>query len=1287
MKMTDHSHHDNSKAGCTSRDKWWLGSALVMRLRTRQGRWCILFVVMASVGLWLGGFRAMEADGAEEPATRDEETKTGTVPGSEDLDELMGPEDARLFRLFDRIATAERKDPCSPELKGLSAELDEALGRTSRWGKDANELAAVDANSVIVADANAVSPDDANLVSLYEKMLGAQERDPCAWELELLSEQLDRALRERGEQIESDPDADLGRLPGQVGEAAAAAVEVTPEPAMPESRPNGVEVRRLPPGLTVVERLAGKDVVEVGPKVEKVRIDATAAEATGKMAEPNVPRKPPSPDDAVKITVKDNVLDINMLIETVGRELKFTFLYDTAKGISAKVKLQQFGEIRRRDLLPLLESVLGFHDLAMIREDPFIRIVKRADALKKTDMPIVFGDEVPDLESGDMVVTQIMQLHYVKSGVVNKLLSNFAQAVKVVDIPNTSLVIITDYAKRLPRLLELVRMIDQPGPPKRLEILQVEYVKANEVQGTIAKLMKALAAQKVDTGGAKSRERKARPSRAKRKGAKKKKPAGQALVGGAGAGAPVFHVDARTNRLFVIGTEEQIEQVVHLLSLLDVDTVAAIAPKLAIVEISNVEVKDIVGPLGKLYDAMVVEGEAGKSAPPAAKGKKARAAKGRRPRAGKTGATRVGKTGPFMLPLEAINVLIVVGSDEQIQMVEDLVGVLDVDTGAAIPPELAIIQISNVEVAELVGSLVSLYDAMVVEEDEVGKRTAAAAKGKKPAPATRRRPIRGRTGGTKVGKTGPFMLPLESTNVLIVVGRAEQIEMVEELIEVLDVVPNEYGGVPRLEMYQPRFIAVAEAQRILDSLGITRKERPSARERARGAQTGAARQPEGALPGTEEFVIRIAMQEDLNKMFVLATEMQHREIASILEQVDEEPNEVAGAIQIYPLNNRDPADVASMLVDLLGADTMGADNKRIPGMEDAPTIRALDDVHSVAVRGTPKQHREIAEIIKKLDIRLPQVLVEAILVQVSGDEGLDLGITLQNAWETGRTRSGRTRNISVSSPFGFAPMLTNNLVTGTGGVLAFFTDSQVFATLEALQDQGNAKVVSKPRILVNDNEVGTIVSTEKQPTTKTILTVGSDIPIITFDKYVEAGTTLRIEPHISEAGFLKLNLQLDVSSFGEQGIGNVPPETFVNSLQTVVTVPDGMTIILGGLSVQNNSLSVDKVPFLGDIPLLGALFRRVSRNDSRSVLYIFVRAHIVRSDGVNEDFRDLDALSAHYRRSLVVEEDKVKRQTIIPGFGPDKKAMNDPGALNDWYDPCEVAVGDYYFAEYGDNSN
>jgi len=516
----------------------------------------------------------------------------------------------------------------------------------------------------------------------------------------------------------------------------------------------------------------------------------------------------------------------------------------------------------------------------------------------------------------------------------------------------------------------------------------------------------------------------------------------------------------------------------------------------------------------------------------------------------------------------------------------------------------------------------------------------------------------------QAGAQGPFVLADERTNRLIVVGNDMQIKQIRDLLELLDVESLQYGKA-RIVAYTLRYVEATEALQILDALQITRSERRrSARERARGRPRVAEPVPPGGqvttveaqgLPGAEEFEIRAAVQESSNRIFILATNPQHDQIAHLLEEIDQEPEDKRGAIRIYFLENRDPEDVASMLQDLLESEKTGAEGKvNIPGREGAPIIVALPEIYAVAVRGSAKQHDDIQRIIETLDKRLPQVLVEAILVQVSADDALNLGVSLQNAYDVGGTRNS-TRAVSGQSPFGVASGVAalpgaSGVVSGTGATLAFYTDDLVYASLEALATEGKGKVVSMPRVLVNDNEEGVIDSKRQEPTTKTTVPAGSDTPIVEFAGYEDAGTTLKITPHISEGDFLKLEVSLSVNSFVGESSGNIPPPKVTNEITTMVTVPDGTTIVLGGLTTENNGTTVNKVPLLGDIPLAGALFRNITHSTTKTVLYAFVKANIVRSSREGAaNFEDLDALSEKHRRRLRRLEKGYQDLPVIPG--------------------------------------
>jgi len=181
-----------------------------------------------------------------------------------------------------------------------------------------------------------------------------------------------------------------------------------------------------------------------------------------------------------------------------------------------------------------------------------------------------------------------------------------------------------------------------------------------------------------------------------------------------------------------------------------------------------------------------------------------------------------------------------------------------------------------------------------------------------------------------------------------------------------------------------------------------------------------------------------------------------------------------------------------------------------------------------------------------------------------------------------------------------------------------------------------------------------INSKREKPTTKTTIPAGSDTPIIEFADYVSAGTELSITPNISEGrdgreDFLKLIINLSVNSFEGEGTANVPPGKQTNTISTDVTVPDGQIIVLGGLTTMSDAITVNKIPLLGDLPLIGSLFRSVANSQTHGVLYVFIKANIVK----DVNFSDLAELTEENTLRMEKFEIDYDRQSTIPGI-PDR---------------------------------
>jgi len=237
-----------------------------------------------------------------------------------------------------------------------------------------------------------------------------------------------------------------------------------------------------------------------------------------------------------------------------------------------------------------------------------------------------------------------------------------------------------------------------------------------------------------------------------------------------------------------------------------------------------------------------------------------------------------------------------------------------------------------------------------------------------------------------------------------------------------------------------------------------------------------------------------------------------------------------------------------------------------------------------------------------------------------------------------------------------------DLQSDSGNFRGFYGDRHINILLQAMASKNYGRVLAKPKVLVNDNEPGTIKTTDT-----TYVEVTSSVPVSTgnagtetslietsrkFQSY-EAGIELQITPHISEGDLLRLKIELSRSDFLEAGSVVRPPDTRANNLATAVTVPDGSTIILGGLQKLNQNKSSRKVPILGDLPFIGGLFRGINNRDSQSNLYVFVKAEIIRPAGLTAHrMEDLEALSRRDRDAFERHEQEFQKYQVWPGVKP-----------------------------------
>jgi len=305
---------------------------------------------------------------------------------------------------------------------------------------------------------------------------------------------------------------------------------------------------------------------------------------------------------------------------------------------------------------------------------------------------------------------------------------------------------------------------------------------------------------------------------------------------------------------------------------------------------------------------------------------------------------------------------------------------------------------------------------------------------------------------------------------------------------------------------------------------------------------------------------------------------------------------------------------------------------------DAATVTVDVNTNTLIVVAPPPVQQVYERLIEVLDKRRPQVMVEVTMVTLDTSDDFSLGIEV-----SGSSRRDEQRWLTFSS-FGLSTVdpVTGGLtlVPGVGFNGALVDPNTVDVVLRALTTCGRSTVLSAPRILVNDNATGQLQSVAESPFTS--INASDTVATTSFAGYASAGTTVAVTPTISEGDHLRLQYSLTLNSFTGSGSTSAPPPRQTDSIDSEVVVPDGYTVIVGGLKRKDESETVTKLPLLGDIPGLGHLFRSTTQTKIETTLFVFIRPVILRDD----QFEDLKCLS-----------DLDHRAARLPAGAPQSDAM------------------------------
>jgi general secretion pathway protein D len=433
---------------------------------------------------------------------------------------------------------------------------------------------------------------------------------------------------------------------------------------------------------------------------------------------------------------------------------------------------------------------------------------------------------------------------------------------------------------------------------------------------------------------------------------------------------------------------------------------------------------------------------------------------------------------------------------------------------------------------------------------------------------------------------------VKSANALIISDHSSNITRIEQIIDRLD-----KSGSEELEVIQLKEAWVGNVVTMLQSLDPTRVAQ------GKGSKSGGA--------GS----IRVVADERSNRLIIKGEKTSRERIRKLIAQLDK-PSYFSGSAKVIRLKYADAKKLAELLKGLMSEASSGS-GKDANKAKGKASIHADEELNALVVRAEPSILKEIDEIIHELDVRRAQVLIESAIVEVTGDVTDSLGFQWAVGDEdnpvsgTNFSNAGNSLNSIAGMATGAtAPALSNGLTLGgfkqTNGQVDFGV------VIQALESQSNTNLLSTPSIMTLDNQEAEIVVGQNVPfLTGSTSSSSNSNPFTTISRE-DIGVTLKVKPHIHEGSELRLEVEASAESVANTTVqGQADLITNKRKLKTMILAADQETIVLGGLISDDITETESKVPLLGDIPLLGWLFKSKSTQHVKRNLMIFLRPTIV----------------------------------------------------------------------------
>ena len=457
----------------------------------------------------------------------------------------------------------------------------------------------------------------------------------------------------------------------------------------------------------------------------------------------------------------------------------------------------------------------------------------------------------------------------------------------------------------------------------------------------------------------------------------------------------------------------------------------------------------------------------------------------------------------------------------------------------------------------------------------------------------------------------------DASNVMMLTGRAAVVNRLVEIIERVD-----KAGDEEVEIIKLKYASATELVRIIDSINKSQGK----------ANAGGKSDP------------RVVADDRTNSVIVSGDIKARKRLINLIERMDSEL-ETSGNTRVIFLNYAKSEDLVKVLQGVsasIQAEEKGSTKGRQSSSREV-SIDSHQDSNALVITAEPDMMRSLVEVIRQLDVRRAQVQVEAIIVEVFEGDGTTLGVQWANEKGGGTqftngvvgigslaigveqaqdqtivdtittTSNGDTVVVPTQkTQLGDLGTLAS-LLGGVNGFLLGGVKDGWGAVLQAVSTDTNSNILATPHLTTMDNEEAFFIVGQEVPIiTGSTTGSGNANPFQSVERQ-EVGIKLKVTPQINEGDAVQMLIEQEVSSIS----GATSVDILINKreIKTSVIVDDGGTIVLGGLIDEDVQESVSKVPLLGDIPILGHLFKSTSTSKRKRNLMVFIRPTIIR-DGV-----------------------------------------------------------------------